>query len=99
VPDALHLRDRQEGRGAPHPAGREPARARERSPQDREGPRHAPSMRIERGKVVTLAFELRNARGSRSRTRMPQLAYLHGGFGGIFPRSRARSRARRPARR
>jgi FKBP-type peptidyl-prolyl cis-trans isomerase SlyD len=43
-------------------------------------------MRIERGKVVTLAFELRNARGESLEDADASLAYLHGGFGGIFPK-------------
>ena len=43
-------------------------------------------MRIERGKVVTLAFELRNARGESLEESDAQLAYLHGGYGGIFPK-------------
>ena len=43
-------------------------------------------MRIERGKVVTLAFELRNARGESLEDADARLSYLHGGFGGIFPK-------------
>ena len=43
-------------------------------------------MRIERGKVVILAFELRNAQGEALEDADAQLAYLHGGFGGIFPK-------------
>jgi FKBP-type peptidyl-prolyl cis-trans isomerase SlyD len=43
-------------------------------------------MPIERGTVVTLAFELRNARGESLEDEDAKLAYLHGGFGGIFPR-------------
>ena len=43
-------------------------------------------MRIERGKVVTLAFELRNAQGDSLEGADAQLAYLHGGYGGIFPK-------------
>ena len=43
-------------------------------------------MRIERGKVVTLAFELRNAQGDPLEEADAQVAYLHGGFGGIFPK-------------
>jgi FKBP-type peptidyl-prolyl cis-trans isomerase SlyD len=43
-------------------------------------------MRIERGKVVTLAFELRNAQGESLEDADARLAYLHGGFGGIFPK-------------
>lgn len=43
-------------------------------------------MQIERGRVVTLAFELRNAQGEALEDADAQLAYLHGGFGGIFPK-------------
>jgi FKBP-type peptidyl-prolyl cis-trans isomerase SlyD len=43
-------------------------------------------MPIERGTVVTLAFELRNARGEPLEDEDARLAYLHGGFGGIFPK-------------
>ncbi len=43
-------------------------------------------MRIERGKVVTLAFELRNVQGESLEDADAQLSYLHGGFGGIFPK-------------
>jgi FKBP-type peptidyl-prolyl cis-trans isomerase SlyD len=43
-------------------------------------------MPIERGTVVTLAFELRNARGESLEDDGAKLAYLHGGFGGIFPK-------------
>ena len=43
-------------------------------------------MRIERGRVVTLAFEMRNAKGEALEDADAQLAYLHGGFGGIFPK-------------
>ena len=43
-------------------------------------------MRIDRGTVVTLAFELRNAAGESLEDADAQLAYLHGGYGGIFPK-------------
>lgn len=43
-------------------------------------------MPIERGTVVTLGFELRNARGESLEDADARLAYLHGGFGGIFPK-------------
>jgi FKBP-type peptidyl-prolyl cis-trans isomerase SlyD len=43
-------------------------------------------MPIDRGKVVTLAYELRNAQGEPLEDDDAQLAYLHGGFGGIFPK-------------
>ena len=43
-------------------------------------------MPIERGKVVTLGFELRDAKGQSLEDDTAELAYLHGGFGGIFPK-------------
>ncbi|HYC38630.1 MAG TPA: peptidylprolyl isomerase [Usitatibacter sp.] len=43
-------------------------------------------MQIERGRVVTLAFELKNAKGELLEDEGAELAYLHGGFGGIFPK-------------
>jgi FKBP-type peptidyl-prolyl cis-trans isomerase SlyD len=43
-------------------------------------------MRIDRGKVVTLAFELRNAQGDSLEDADAQLSYCTGGFGGIFPK-------------
>ena len=43
-------------------------------------------MRIERGKVVTLIFELRNAQGDSLEEADAEVAYLHGGYGGIFPK-------------
>ena len=43
-------------------------------------------MRIDRGSVVTLAYELRNADGEPLEEEGARLAYLHGGYGGIFPR-------------
>jgi FKBP-type peptidyl-prolyl cis-trans isomerase SlyD len=43
-------------------------------------------MRIDRGTVVTLDFELRDAQGQALEEEGAQLAYLHGGFGGIFPK-------------
>lgn len=43
-------------------------------------------MPIDRGKVVTLAYELRNAQGEPLEDENAELAYLHGGFGGIFPK-------------
>lgn len=43
-------------------------------------------MQIERGRVVRLAYELRNARGEALEADGAELAYLHGGFGGIFPK-------------
>ena len=46
-------------------------------------------MRIDRGTVVTLAYELRNADGEPLEEEGARLAYLHGGFGGIFPKVEA----------
>ena len=43
-------------------------------------------MRIDRNTVVTLAFELRNADGEPLEDDNAELAYLHGGYGGIFPK-------------
>ena len=43
-------------------------------------------MRIEQGRVVTLAYELRNADGEPLEEENARMAYLHGGYGGIFPR-------------
>lgn len=43
-------------------------------------------MRIERNRVVTLAFEMRDAKGDSLEDEGAQLAYLHGGYGGIFPK-------------
>jgi FKBP-type peptidyl-prolyl cis-trans isomerase SlyD len=43
-------------------------------------------MQINRGKVVTLDYELKNADGEALEDEGAQIAYLHGGFGGIFPR-------------
>jgi FKBP-type peptidyl-prolyl cis-trans isomerase SlyD len=43
-------------------------------------------MRIERGKVVKLDYELRDADGQALEDEGAQLEYVHGGFGGIFPK-------------
>ncbi|HUP98575.1 MAG TPA: peptidylprolyl isomerase [Usitatibacter sp.] len=43
-------------------------------------------MQIDRGKVVTLSYELRNADGESLEDEDAELAYLHGGYGGIFPK-------------
>ncbi|HET7728547.1 MAG TPA: peptidylprolyl isomerase [Usitatibacter sp.] len=43
-------------------------------------------MRIEPGSVVTLGYELRNAAGEALEEEDAEMAYLHGGFGGIFPK-------------
>jgi len=43
-------------------------------------------VRIDRGTVVTLAYELRDADGEPLEEEGAEMAYLHGGFGGIFPK-------------
>ena len=43
-------------------------------------------MQIDRNSVVTLKYELRNADGEPLEDEEAQLAYLHGGYGGIFPK-------------
>ena len=43
-------------------------------------------MPIDRGKVVKLDYELRDADGQALEDEGAQLEYLHGGFGGIFPK-------------
>jgi len=43
-------------------------------------------MPIEKGRVVTLAYELRDADGQPLEEDNARMAYLHGGFGGIFPK-------------
>jgi FKBP-type peptidyl-prolyl cis-trans isomerase SlyD len=43
-------------------------------------------MLIDRHKVVTLAFEIRDSKGDSLESEGAQLAYLHGGYGGIFPK-------------
>jgi FKBP-type peptidyl-prolyl cis-trans isomerase SlyD len=43
-------------------------------------------MRIDRGKVVKLDYELRDADGQALEDEGAQIEYLHGGFGGIFPK-------------
>jgi FKBP-type peptidyl-prolyl cis-trans isomerase SlyD len=45
--------------------------------------------RIEAGTVVTLAYELRSSEGELLDEEGVQVAYLHGGFGGIFPKVEA----------
>lgn len=46
-------------------------------------------MRIEPGTVVTLEYETRNADGEPLDEAGTRLAYLHGGFDGIFPKIEA----------
>ena len=43
-------------------------------------------MQIERGRVVTLAYELRDCDGEPLEEEHARMAYLHGGYGGIFPK-------------
>jgi FKBP-type peptidyl-prolyl cis-trans isomerase SlyD len=43
-------------------------------------------MRIERGAVVRLAYELKNVDGEGLEDPDAQMEYLHGGYGGIFPK-------------
>jgi FKBP-type peptidyl-prolyl cis-trans isomerase SlyD len=43
-------------------------------------------MQINRGTVVTLDYELKNADGEALEEEGAQVAYLHGGYGGIFPK-------------
>ena len=43
-------------------------------------------MRIDRGKAVKLDYELRDSQGQALEDEGAQLEYLHGGFGGIFPK-------------
>jgi len=43
-------------------------------------------VRIDRGTVVTLAYELRDVDGEPLEQEEASLAYLHGGYGGIFPK-------------
>ena len=46
-------------------------------------------MRISRGRVVKLDFELKDCDGQTLEDEGAQLEYLHGGFGGIFPKVEA----------
>ena len=46
-------------------------------------------MPIERGKVVTLDYELRDCDGEALESDNARMAYLHGGYGGIFPKVEA----------
>jgi FKBP-type peptidyl-prolyl cis-trans isomerase SlyD len=46
-------------------------------------------MRIDHGKVVTLRYEMRDREGRPLDEEGATLAYLHGGFGGIFPKVEA----------
>jgi FKBP-type peptidyl-prolyl cis-trans isomerase SlyD len=44
------------------------------------------AMRIATDTVVTLAYELKNADGEPLEEDNAEMAYLHGGYGGIFPK-------------
>jgi FKBP-type peptidyl-prolyl cis-trans isomerase SlyD len=44
------------------------------------------AMRIEPDTVVILAYELRNVDGEALEEDNAELAYLHGGYGGVFPK-------------
>ena len=46
-------------------------------------------MRIEAGRVVTLAYELKNSDGEALEEEGARMAYLHGGYGNIFPKVEA----------
>ncbi len=53
-------------------------------------------MRIERGAVVTIAYELRDCDGKLLDEEDASVAYLHGGFGGIFPKVEAALEGKEP---
>ena len=46
-------------------------------------------MRIEQGRVVRLKYELRDCDGEPLEREGAEMEYLHGGFGGIFPKVEA----------
>ena len=46
-------------------------------------------MRIEAGRVVVLAYELKDCEGVAMEAEGASLAYLHGGYGNIFPKVEA----------
>lgn len=46
-------------------------------------------MRIEPGTVVTLAYEIRDCDGALLDEAGTEVAYLHGGYGGLFPKVEA----------
>src|SRR4051812_34207746 len=53
-------------------------------------------MRIEPDTVVTLTYELRNADGEPLEEDDAEMAYLHGGYGGIFPKVEAALEGKEP---
>jgi len=54
------------------------------------------AMRIDPGTVVTIAYELRDADGEALEEEGAEMAYLHGGFGGIFPKVEAALEGKNP---
>ena len=46
-------------------------------------------MPIDRGSVVTLVYEIHDSAGDSLEEESAEMAYLHGGFGGIFPKVEA----------
>jgi FKBP-type peptidyl-prolyl cis-trans isomerase SlyD len=53
-------------------------------------------MRIDAGKVVRLAYELRDADGQPVEEEGAEMEYLHGGYGGIFPKVEAALEGKAP---
>ena len=53
-------------------------------------------MRIDRGTVVRLAYELRDADGQSLEDEGAEMEYLHGGYGGIFPKVEAALAGKEP---
>jgi FKBP-type peptidyl-prolyl cis-trans isomerase SlyD len=53
-------------------------------------------VRIEPDTVVTLAYELRDADGEPLEEDNAEMAYLHGGYGGIFPKVEAELDGKEP---
>lgn len=53
-------------------------------------------MQIDPGTVVTLSYDLRDADGQPLEEEGAELAYLHGGFGGIFPKVEAALAGKKP---
>ena len=52
--------------------------------------------RVEAGTVVTIAYELRSADGELLDEEDATVAYLHGGYGGLFPKVEAALEGREP---
>ncbi len=53
-------------------------------------------MRIDPGKVVRLAYDLRDADGQALEEEGAEMEYLHGGYGGIFPKVEAALEGKQP---